>query len=264
MTGAGGGEKVAMNTHTEDWQAQALRSLEQMNSLDETLERAVTLAREIVPSAEATSVSLISRGRITTTAATDELGGRADALQVELKEGPLFDAIQRQVVVYLDDLDHESRWPQWSAQVVNELGLRSMLSFQLFTSDSTLGSLNFYSHQPSAFDLEALNNGYLYSAHVGVAISNVRQQESLKSAIASRTIIGQAEGILMERYDLDGTAAFNTLRRVSQDRNIKLRDVAAELVNTRQLKGLNAAQSDQDESSQSTSQDRPAGPASEA
>ena len=118
--------------------------------------------------------------------------------------------------------------------------------------------------RPAAFSLEALNNGYLYSAHVGVAISNVRQQESLKSAIASRTIIGQAEGILMERYGLDGTAAFNTLRRVSQDRNIKLRDVAAELVNTRQLKGLNAAQSDQDESSQSTSQDRPAGPASEA
>jgi AmiR/NasT family two-component response regulator len=76
-----------------------------------------------------------------------------------------------------------------------------------------------------------------------VAISNVRQQESLKSAIASRTIIGQAEGILMERFGLDGAAAFNTLRRVSQDRNVKLRDVAFELVSTRRLEGLQAAQS---------------------
>jgi hypothetical protein len=138
--------------------------------------------------------------------------------------------------------------------VVKELGLRSMLSFQLFTSDTTLGSLNLYSHQAAAFDLDALNNGYLYAAHVGVAISNVRQQESLKSAIASRTIIGQAEGILMERFGLDGTAAFNTLRRVSQDRNIKLRDVAFELVSTRRLDGLQAAHSyeakDADQSAQ--------------
>jgi transcriptional regulator with GAF, ATPase, and Fis domain len=232
-----------VGTHTEDWQAQTLRSLEQMNSLEETLERAVNLALEVVPAAEAAGVSLISRGKIATTAATDDLGGRADALQVELRQGPLFDAIQRQVVVYLNDLAQETRWPQWSARVVKELGLRSMLSFQLFTSDTTLGSLNLYSHQAAAFDLDSLNNGYLYAAHVGVAISNVRQQESLKSAIASRTIIGQAEGILMERFGLDGTAAFNTLRRVSQDRNIKLRDVAFELVSTRRLEGLQAAQS---------------------
>lgn len=222
----------------EDWHADSLRTLERMSSLSEMLEQAAELAVEL-PGAEMAAVSLVSgHARIETTTATDELAARADQLQVELGEGPLFHAIGRQVVVYLDDLADENRWPTWAVRVSGDLGLRSMLSYQLFIDGEALGALNLYSRKPQAFDLDVVDTGYLFAAHVGVALSQLKERDSLRSAIASRTLIGQAEGILMERFGLDGDAAFNALRRVSQNRNIKLRDVAAELVATRKLEGL--------------------------
>jgi GAF domain-containing protein len=223
---------------SEDWHADSLRTLGQIASLPEVLEQAAALAVEL-PGAESAGVSLISGStRIETMAATDEMAGSADQLQAELREGPLFDAIQRQVVIYLNDLSDELRWPRWSARMIDQLGVRSMLSYQLFIDGDVLGSLNLYSRKPQAFDLDVLDAGYLFAAHVGVTVSQIRERDSLKSAIASRTIIGQAEGILMERYGLDGDAAFSALRRVSQNRNVKLREIASELVQTRQLDGL--------------------------
>lgn len=230
----------------ESWHADSLRTLERMSSLPEMLEQAAELAVEL-PGAEMAGVSLVSgHVRIETTTATDEPAERADQLQMELGEGPLFHAIGRQVVVYLDDLADENRWPQWAARVVSELGLRSMLSYQLFTDGDVLGALNLYSCKPQAFDLDVVDTGYLFAAHVGVAVSQLKERDSLRSAIASRTLIGQAEGILMERYGLDGDAAFNALRRVSQNRNVKLREVAAELVESRQLDGLSASRTPED------------------
>ena len=226
----------------EDWHADSLRTLGRMDSLPAMLEQAARLAMEL-PGADMAAVSLISgHSRIETSAATDDVAARADQLEVELGEGPLFHAISRQVVVYLDDLADENRWPQWSVRMVSELSLRSMLSYQLFTEAEVLGALNLYSRKPEAFDPEVVDTGYLFAAHVGVAVSQLKERRSLQSAIASRTLIGQAEGILMERYGLDGDAAFNALRRVSQNRNVKLRDVAAELVKTRELVGLSEDQ----------------------
>jgi GAF domain-containing protein len=227
-----------MATAFGNWHADSLRTLEQISTLPEMLQRAAELAAEL-SGADVVGVSLITgHQQIHTTAATADLAARADQLQVELAEGPLLHAIGRQVVVYLDDLADEIRWSGWSARVVAELGLRSMLSYQLFTEGEVLGALSIYSAKPHAFDLDVVDTGYLFAAHVGVAVSQLKERDSLRSAIASRTLIGQAEGILMERYGLDGDAAFNALRRVSQNRNTKLREIAAELVETRRLEGL--------------------------
>jgi hypothetical protein len=222
----------------EEWQADGLRTLGRMDSLPEMLVQAAELAVGL-PGADMAAVSLVTdQVRIEIAAATDPIADRACRLQMELGEGPLFRAISRQVVVYLDDLHSEHRWPRWAAQVSGELGLRSMLNYQLFTDGAQLGALSLYSPKPDAFDPEVVDAGYLFAAHVGVAVSQIKERRSLRSAIASRTLIGQAEGILMERYGLDGDAAFSALRRVSQNRNVKLREIASELVRTRQLEGL--------------------------
>jgi GAF domain-containing protein len=224
----------------KDWHADSLRTLEQITTLPEMLQQAAELAAEL-PGAELVGVSLVAgRERVDTAAATDELAARADRLHAELCEGPLYDAIGRQVVVYLADLADELRWPTWVGRMVSELGLRSMLSYQLFTEGDVLGALSIYSAKPHAFELDVVDTGYLFAAHVGVAVSQLKERNSLRSAIASRTLIGQAEGILMERYGLEGDAAFNALRRVSQNRNTKLREIAAELVHTRRLEGLSS------------------------
>lgn len=226
----------------QDWHADSLRTLGQMDSLAQMLEQAAEFAMEL-PGADIAAVSLISgHSRVETSAATDATATCADQLQSEFGQGPLLRAIWRQVVVYLDDLADETRWPRWTGQVVAELGLRSMLSYQLFTEGAMLAALSLYSRKPQAFDPEVVDTGYLFAAHIGVAVSQLKERRSLQSAIASRTLIGQAEGILMERFGLSGDAAFNALRRVSQNRNVKLRDVAAELVRTRALVGLSADQ----------------------
>lgn len=110
-----------------------------------------------------------------------------------------------------------------------------MLSFQLFTSADTLGALNLYSRRPEAFDEEDLSAGLMLAAHAAVALAESQHAEQLRTAALNRTIIGQAQGILMERFSLTGDRAFTVLRRVSQDRNVKLHEVANQLVATRVL-----------------------------
>jgi hypothetical protein len=140
--------------------------------------------------------------------------------------------------VYSRDLAAESRWPDWGPRVVDELGVRSMLCFRLFTTKDTLGALNLYSRRAGAFTEDDAVEGLALAAHVAVALVSATQIEGLNAAAVNRTVIGQAQGILMERYDIDSERAFSLLRRVSQDSNRRLRWIAAELVRTRKVPGV--------------------------
>lgn len=120
--------------------------------------------------------------------------------------------------------------------MVEELGIRSSLSFRLFTRpDHTWGALNVYSRTPSAFSEEDVQHGQAIAAMSAVALARSINDEQLAGAIETRTVIGQAIGMVMERYDLDEERAFSVLRRISSHENVKLRDVAAQLVATRRL-----------------------------
>ena len=110
----------------------------------------------------------------------------------------------------------------------------SIVSFRLFTTEDTLGALNLYSRTRDAFDEDDVYDGYALAAHVAVALAAAENVEHLETAIVNRTVIGRAEGILMERFDLTPAQAFAVLRRVSQRRNVRLYRVASELVRTRQ------------------------------
>jgi hypothetical protein len=193
---------------------------------------AITLgAIEAVPGIEHASVSITSRdGQIKTLAPTDILAVHADELQYELGEGPCLDAVLDKPVVQVDDIRTDLRWPAYGPQAATQLGIGSQLAFQFRAEPHARGGLNLYSSRPYALTAETRQVGVLFANLAAVALGWTRQTETLTEALGARTIIGQAVGVLMERYRLDPDRAFGYMVRTSQTGNIKLRDVAAGIV----------------------------------
>lgn len=203
-----------------------------------TLERSVLLATEILDGCDQAGVSIIHLGRgIDTPAATGDMVRQADQLQYTYQEGPCLDAIWHEETVSSHDLANDPRWPQWGPKVVADYHVAAMLSFQLYTTSHSLGALNLYSDTVDGFDEEDVTAGTFLAAHIAVALAESQNADNLQIAGLSRTLIGQAQGILMERYGLSSEDAFATLRRVSQQSNTKLHHIATELISTRQTPG---------------------------
>lgn len=204
------------------------------DSSKQAMERAVIIATKILPGCDAAGVCVVYRGdRIDTHAtSTDDLR-QIDELQHDLDEGPCLDALQQDDTVHSDDLALDHRWPRWGPEVAQRLGLHSIVSYRLFSHGQTLGALNLYGKGRSAFGADAVHDGVALAAHVGVALAGAQEVETLERAIGGRTVIGQATGILMERFDLAPDRAFSVLSRLSQQKNVKLRELAEQIVQTR-------------------------------
>jgi hypothetical protein len=142
--------------------------------------------------------------------------------------------VYEQQTVRLPDMTTEQRWPNFTGRTA-DLGVLSMLSFQLFVQKDNLGALNLYSADRNAFDDDSENVGLLFASHAAVAMSDAQQMEHLGKAIADRDIIGQAKGILMDRHKLTADQAFTVLSRASQNTNTRLIDVAHALSTTGEL-----------------------------
>lgn len=215
------------------------RTLLSEDDVQHTLDRAVASAIYLIDECDHAGVSIVrQKQHVDTPAATSEVARRGDQLQYELNEGPCLDAIWKQETISCVDLSNDPRFPVWGPRVVEELGVRSMQCFQLFTDNETLGALNLYSETVGGFIEGKDAEGLALAAHVAIALASAQKVEHLNLAILNRTAIGQAEGILMERFDISAQQAFTVLTRVSQDRNIKLRDIAIEIVATRLTPGL--------------------------
>jgi len=218
--------------------AQAARDLHAEPDTQHTLERSVLLATELISNCDHAGVSMVHRNRtIDTPAASDQMARRGDELQYALGEGPCLDAIWHYDTVICANLAEDDRWTRWAPRVAAELNVRSMLCLRLFTSTDLVGALNLYSKQIDAFDDDDAYTGTYLAAQVAVAVAETQQADGLRISALNRTIIGQAQGMLMERYKIGAEEAFNVLRRVSQDNNIKLIRVADELVRTRRSPG---------------------------
>ena len=216
--------------------AAAAREMQDDDSPKAAMERAVKLATQIIPGCDAAGVCVVYRGdRIDTHATSDDSLRQVDALQHELDEGPCLDALRADHTVVSDDLSTDDRWPQWGPQVVERVGLRSSVSYRLYSTDGDLGALNLYGKAASAFTVEDIQDGLALAAHVGVALAAAQEVENLEKALGGRTVIGQATGILMERFDLDPDRAFSVLSRMSQQKNVKLRQLAEQIVTTRTI-----------------------------
>jgi hypothetical protein len=202
----------------------------------DTMDLAVTLAVEVVDGAEDAAISLVDRSRkVETPAATSERAFKVDQLQYELKQGPCLSAIWDEQVVSCPDLEVEDRWGEWAPRTVRETEIRSTLSFRMFTQKDRVGALSLYSTQPRAFDGVDIESGISLAAHTAIAVVTARHEENMDIALDSRSLIGQATGIVMARYDIDAVRAFTVLKRISQHTNVKLHEVAAELIRTRRL-----------------------------
>ncbi|TDU83897.1 GAF domain-containing protein [Kribbella voronezhensis] len=188
-------------------------------------------AAESVPGVDHVSISVTARNhQIQTLAPTDPVAVRADELQYTLREGPCYEAVHGRPVVQVDDLATDPRWPSYGAQAACLFGLGSQLAFQFEAAPHVRGALNLYFDRPSAIDPETRQFGMMFARLVALALGWARQGETMTRALQSRTTIGQAVGILMERYRLDDDRAFSFLVRLSQSTNVKLHDVAAGII----------------------------------
>lgn len=222
-----------MNDPMEEFAQMALE-LHANGSVTETVDRVLEYALKAVSCDYAGVVFMHGKSRVETTAATHPLVSDLGKLQLECGEGPNLDVLEDRFGLIVADTREETRWPTW-ARAIADVGIRSMLSVRLYTSSTTIGSLNLYDEEPRKFDVADQEIAHVLARHAAVALSAARQTENLWQAIDSRKLVGQAQGILMERFDLNGDQAFAVLARYSQDKNIKLRAVAEMLVETRNL-----------------------------
>jgi GAF domain-containing protein len=206
--------------------------------LTEVLTEIAGIARRAVPGSEASSITLI-RGETAFTAAFDgQMAMDADELQYQRGYGPCVDAGRAGQLFLVEDMRHEQRWPDYARHAAAR-GVLSSLSVPLPFQGVTIGAVNNYSAAPGAFGEADIAVGQEVAAWVALAVGNAdmiaRSAEELagmRAAMASRAVIDQAKGILMERRKFTEDQAFTELSRASQNTNIKLRDVADELVRT--------------------------------
>ena len=187
---------------------------------------------------EASVMVLDNKRQLTTVAATSEMPRESDRIQTKLAEGPCFDAADQKVEVFrVTDMGASGdRWPNYAPQA-RELGVGGMIGFLLFTTDENLGALNLYSAQPNVFTKRSEQVGWIFASHAAVAFAGARNDAQLHEAIATRQGIGEAMGIVMSLYRVSEDQAFAVLRRISQARNVKLREIAQEIVRTGEIPG---------------------------
>jgi GAF domain-containing protein len=203
-------------------------------TIEETVEKVLEFTLKAIGCDFAGVIFVHGRHHIETAAATDPIVAKLDAMQMEIGEGPDVSVIADRLSVIVSDTRTEGRWPDWAARV-HDAGIRSLLSVRMYTDDETIGTLNAYSREADAFDVDDQAVAHILARHAAVALGSARKVENLWMAVDARKRIGQAQGILMERFDLSADQAFAVLLRYSQDNNVKLRVVADRLVETRQL-----------------------------
>ncbi|MCD9199521.1 GAF and ANTAR domain-containing protein [Aeromicrobium wangtongii] len=199
---------------------------------ERTIERIAEYAKLATSCDDAGIMLVHARSQIETAAATAQRVGESHNLQIVHDEGPCLDAIDGERHYMSPDVRMDERWPKWGPAVA-DLGLRSVLSLRLETKSRQYGSLNLYAERVNAFDDDDLAVASIFVRHAAVALANAHNEEGLQVAIDARKLIGQAQGVLMERFDIDADRAFEFLRRQSQTHNVKLRFVAEWVVEHR-------------------------------
>ena len=196
------------------------------------------LAHETVAGSCGAGVSLIEGGRRTSAGSTDERVREADGLQYELDEGPCLTATATRELVAIEDLEHERRWPRWTA-AVRPLGLRASLSTPLVAGNDTLGAIKVYADHPRAFDSRSKELLVLFSAQASLLVANVqtaerarRLSDGMRQAVRSRDLVGMAKGVLMGRHGIDEDASLRMLMGRSQQKGVPLAEAARTVVDS--------------------------------
>jgi hypothetical protein len=189
-----------------------------------------------IPGAEYAGVTITRNAKhIDTPAATHKWPILLDEIQQRHREGPCLTAAWEEKIIHVADLEADDRFPLYRQDALDRTPIRSVMAFQMFIADERMGALNVYAEESHAFGQESRDIGLIFAAHSSVAWNSARRDEQFKRALASRDTIGQAKGMIMERYGVDAVQAFEVLRKLSQDSNVPLVQVATELVTKAQL-----------------------------
>jgi hypothetical protein len=210
--------------------ARGLVGRHSIRDLQQTLTDIVRAAVETVPHVEAGGISLTEDGQITSSSPTGEVVTTLDRVQSELREGPCITAVlepPEDGIVVAQDLDGDDarRWPRF-APIAVEAGYRAMLSTELSSDGGRRAALNLYAVEPRVFDAETRMTAALFGVQAAMLLYGSEQAGHLQRALDSRDLIGQAKGIIMERFGVSDDTAFQMLVKSSQDTNMKLVDVA--------------------------------------
>ncbi|MGW7496322.1 GAF and ANTAR domain-containing protein [Streptomyces luteogriseus] len=218
-----------------DWQkfaeemALLARSLLKQDSVQQTLDEIAVSAVKLVDGCDAAGILAVRKGRAVTLASYGDMVVESDRRQGELGEGPCFDLARRadedRVFRVADMTLPQPDWPRY-AEAARELGIGSMTGVLLYTHEEDFGALNLYARRPGTFTEDIATAGWLLASHAAVALADARTIDQLEHALETRHAIGEAMGMLRERHGMSDEEAFSVLRRISQNHNIKLRDVA--------------------------------------
>jgi len=219
----------------------AAKEIHEASGVEETLDAIVRSARETLPDIDHIGLSVgYKDGRIETWAATDELVQTFDRMQYDVGEGPCVYAMEAETVVRVEHARHEQRWPLFIPQAV-AAGLRSQLGVRLHVDEVEMAALNMYSTTSDTLDPDLEDFAELFASYASMALGHARREDQLNEALVSRRLIGQATGIVMERYGVDEARAFRYLTRTSNDSNVKLRDLARQIVSDTNDKARNGS-----------------------
>lgn len=216
--------------------AQRLSKTMTPGDLDHTLHRITAAAVEVLPDADFASITVRHEGgSLVTVAATDDRVLPLDRAQYDLQEGPCYDAAVNTAHVTAPHLAEDERFPRY-APVAVAAGIQAQMAFRLFDTPTSQGALNLYSRSDGAFeDMGTL--GSLFTHQSAMAIAYAQEIQDLHDAALARETVGQAIGIVMERYELVDERAFAFLTRLSQHRGIPLRLVAEQIIAASEHRG---------------------------
>jgi len=211
--------------------SQALLQRLKPGDLEATLQSITRAAVEVLPQVQFSSITMRHRdGTLDSYAMTHDVLNELDQRQFELQEGPCYQGATEEAFVVSNDLAADERYPNYGP-IAAEMGIRSQAGVRLFENSRSIGSLNLYSRQVGALaDVHTVSQ--LFSNQAAVALAYSIEVQTLREAVQTRTRIGQAVGIVMERYKIPEQQAFAFLTRLSQNRNVKLRHIADELIQT--------------------------------
>ena len=205
-------------------------------SIEDFVQELVVQAAQLIADSLSCGITLRRGTQTDTVACSDELAGRVNGLQYRLGEGPCLTALASGDPVYSPDLAADSRWPRFAAEAV-AAGIRSALSLPLIAQDQVIGALNLYARGVAAFGPEQTGLAEKFAENAAGAlalgqrlVSYAELTDHLRASLGSRAVIDQAMGIIMGQERCTQDQAFAALRTASQNRNVKLHALAAEIV----------------------------------
>ncbi|MFI7062528.1 GAF and ANTAR domain-containing protein [Kribbella sp. NPDC050124] len=204
----------------------------QLHDSTTTTETADAVVRFAIPAVACDHAGIALQdadGVITIGTVSSDVARELYALQIGHGDGPMIAAMQHGVVLHIPNSAAETRWPAWSRAAV-AAGVGSVVHLALQAGNSTLGALSLSKQAYDGFSADDLAIAHVLARHAAIAVATAQRREVMTTKVDARKLVGQAMGILMERHDLDADRAFAVLRRYAEEYDLKLQQVAEQVV----------------------------------